>query len=215
MEELNRFKDIQLTDMETESIVGAVSSLKHKVCAEVAEEAKELADISKQLQGEVLEKRQRVMQLLADLLLDSSTNEQTNKVSQDQALMVDESQDDGSEDDKLTPPIVDSYPDSARKDIDSIKNSTSQSKKKAAEILSVVLESSRSTATKREGLGEWTVAARVNNDRCKRCEDLDEEEVCGDNGKTYRTLCHAVNCGGLALRDISVGSCVLKVTTIA
>lgn len=58
------------------------------------------------------------------------------------------------------------------------------------------------------------VAGRVNEDRCARCEELDDEEVCGDNGKTYRTLCHAVNCAGLALRDISVGSCAKKVLYI-
>lgn len=55
------------------------------------------------------------------------------------------------------------------------------------------------------------VAGNVNIDRCDRCEELDDEEVCGDNGKTYRTLCHAVNCAGLALKDISAGSCALKV----
>lgn len=59
------------------------------------------------------------------------------------------------------------------------------------------------------------VAGTVNEERCARCEELDNEEVCGDNGKTYRTLCHAVNCAGLALKDISVGSCAAKVIIVA
>ena len=55
------------------------------------------------------------------------------------------------------------------------------------------------------------IAGHINNDRCNRCEELDDEEVCGDNGKTYRTLCHAVNCAGLAIKDIAAGSCAKKV----
>ena len=55
------------------------------------------------------------------------------------------------------------------------------------------------------------VAGHVSKGRCRLCEDLDGEEVCGDNGKTYRTLCHAVNCAGLALRDIVPGACITKV----
>ena len=58
------------------------------------------------------------------------------------------------------------------------------------------------------------VAGYKNEDRCSRCEELDHEEVCGDNGKTYRTLCHAVNCAGLALKDITSGSCAMKVVHI-
>lgn len=67
--------------------------------------------------------------------------------------------------------------------------------------------------TRKQKSSPVRVAGKVNNDRCKRCEDLDDEEVCGDNGKTYRSLCHAVNCAGLALRDISAGSCATKVST--
>ena len=58
------------------------------------------------------------------------------------------------------------------------------------------------------------VAGTVSAERCARCEELDNEEVCGDNGKTYRTLCHAVNCGGLALKDIATGSCAAKVIVL-
>lgn len=55
------------------------------------------------------------------------------------------------------------------------------------------------------------VAGHVNKERCGLCEELDNEEVCGDNGKTYRTMCHAINCAGLALRDVAAGACVTKV----
>ena len=37
------------------------------------------------------------------------------------------------------------------------------------------------------------------------------EEVCGRNGKTYNSLCHAVNCGGLREEDVSVAPCALDV----
>ena len=192
MEELNRFKDIQLNDMETDSIISAVSALKRKVCAEVAQEAKELADISKQLQGEVLEKRRHVMQLLSDLLLDTTIPQENPDVKK-----LDESEE--------LPPTA---PESAEGATDS-----SSLVKKTDDIMSVVFSessNSKSSSTRREG--EWRVAGRVNEDRCQRCEDLDEEEVCGNNGQTYRTLCHAVNCAGLALRDISIGACAVKVT---
>ena len=33
------------------------------------------------------------------------------------------------------------------------------------------------------------------------------EEVCGSNGKTYNSLCHAINCGHLKEMDITFGSC--------
>lgn len=65
--------------------------------------------------------------------------------------------------------------------------------------------------TKKQISSPVQAAGKANYDRCMRCEDLDDEEVCGDNGKTYRSLCHAVNCAGLALRDISAGSCATKV----
>ncbi len=46
---------------------------------------------------------------------------------------------------------------------------------------------------------------------CSRCEDKVREEVCGANGKTYNSLCHAVNCGGLKEGDITAGPCKNKV----
>lgn len=51
----------------------------------------------------------------------------------------------------------------------------------------------------------------VNLDRCNRCEPLIGEEVCGANGKTYVSLCHAVNCAGLRESDIMAGQCVEEV----
>lgn len=51
----------------------------------------------------------------------------------------------------------------------------------------------------------------VNSDRCRRCEPLIGEEVCGANGKTYVSLCHAVNCAGLRESDIIAGRCVEEV----
>ena len=62
-----------------------------------------------------------------------------------------------------------------------------------------------------------TVPSRIkvaedNMERCERCEDLGEEAVCGANGQTYRTLCHAVNCAGLELRHITHGACNTKVS---
>ena len=52
---------------------------------------------------------------------------------------------------------------------------------------------------------------RVDNDRCSRCEHLVGEEVCGANGKTYVSLCHAVNCAGLRESDITAGRCIEEV----
>lgn len=45
---------------------------------------------------------------------------------------------------------------------------------------------------------------------CSQCEDKTGEEVCGANGKTYNSLCHAVNCGGLKEMDVTFGSCENK-----
>ena len=52
---------------------------------------------------------------------------------------------------------------------------------------------------------------RVNQDHCDRCEPLVGEEVCGGNGKTYVSLCHAVNCAGLRESDITAGRCIEEV----
>ncbi len=51
----------------------------------------------------------------------------------------------------------------------------------------------------------------INSDRCNRCEPLIGEEVCGVNGKTYVSLCHAVNCAGLRESDITASRCVEEV----
>lgn len=52
---------------------------------------------------------------------------------------------------------------------------------------------------------------KVVDDPCDRCEDKKGEEVCGGNGKTYNSLCHAVNCAGLKAKDVTAGSCEKKV----
>ena len=52
----------------------------------------------------------------------------------------------------------------------------------------------------------------VVDDPCSKCEEKKGEEVCGDNGKTYNTLCHAVNCAGLKEDDIKDGPCEKKVS---
>ena len=52
---------------------------------------------------------------------------------------------------------------------------------------------------------------RVDQEHCQHCESLIGEEVCGANGKTYISLCHAVNCAGLRESDIIAGRCVTEV----
>lgn len=52
---------------------------------------------------------------------------------------------------------------------------------------------------------------RVDQEHCQRCEPLIGEEVCGANGRTYVSLCHAVNCAGLRESDIIAGRCVEEV----
>lgn len=51
----------------------------------------------------------------------------------------------------------------------------------------------------------------IDKDQCQRCEPLVGEEVCGRNGKTYTSLCHAVNCAGLRESDITAGRCIDEV----
>ena len=219
MEELNRFKDIQLSDIETDNIVNAVGSLKRKVCAEVGQEARELADISKQLQTEVLEKRQHVMQLLTDLLLDSTAGDQKDRIKFDKISLPPENDDDkdaGDDRSSLGQALLPGVDKIIELDVGNVKKSNRTSP------LSTSVESPGGTNSKeirvsslsrkrQGGQGGW-MAGQVDPERCELCEDLDNEEVCGGNGRTYRTLCHAVNCAGLALRDISIGSCISKVT---
>lgn len=52
---------------------------------------------------------------------------------------------------------------------------------------------------------------RVDQEHCQRCEPLIGEKVCGANGRTYVSLCHAVNCAGLRESDIIAGRCVEEV----
>lgn len=47
-------------------------------------------------------------------------------------------------------------------------------------------------------------------EECAKCEEKVGEEVCGSNGKTYNSLCHAISCGGLKQMDVTFGSCENK-----
>lgn len=176
IQELNNFRDLQLTENEAGDV--AVSSLQLQLCEEVNEQTNELEKITKQLKGKVTETRQHVINQLTDLLMDESLQqvavESDNSTSASIAIKV---------------------INSAKK----LSNANST-------IKNVNRTVSISTISK-----PVRVAGRVNKNRCELCEELDNEEVCGDNGKTYRTLCHAVNCAGLALRDIAIGSCITKV----
>ena len=40
-----------------------------------------------------------------------------------------------------------------------------------------------------------------------RCEHKTGEDVCGANGVTYMSMCHAVNCAHLQQSDVAIGSC--------
>ena len=51
--------------------------------------------------------------------------------------------------------------------------------------------------------------------RCKSCEPLVGEEVCGRNGRTYNSFCHAINCARLLEDDISPGPCTEKASSVA
>ena len=61
--------------------------------------------------------------------------------------------------------------------------------------------------TRRDTAGKNDVV----NDPCKRCEEKKNEAVCGNNRKTYNSLCHAVNCADLQVEDVREGPCETKV----
>lgn len=44
-------------------------------------------------------------------------------------------------------------------------------------------------------------------DPCMECDDEPVEPVCGPNWKTYRSMCHAVRCGGFSVEDVKGGKC--------
>ena len=60
--------------------------------------------------------------------------------------------------------------------------------------------------------GLKVIAGSASSSHCSRCERRVNETVCGANGQTFPTLCHAINCGGLSLNDITYGNCRNKVS---
>ena len=42
---------------------------------------------------------------------------------------------------------------------------------------------------------------------CHACGFMPENPVCGEDGQTYPSMCHAMNCRGLDADDIIPGSC--------
>ena len=48
-----------------------------------------------------------------------------------------------------------------------------------------------------------------------RCDKVKGDPVCGDNGMTYISMCHAINCGKLKKEQVSSGTCETKVCKIA
>lgn len=86
------------------------------------------------------------------------------------------------------------------------RHKQAQSKKTAPNsVAAPTNQQAKASAKKEDDIGE------INSDRCNRCEPLVGEEVCGVNGKTYVSLCHAVNCAGLRESDITAGRCVEEV----
>ena len=44
-------------------------------------------------------------------------------------------------------------------------------------------------------------------DDCYKCRDEKINPVCGRNGRTYQSPCHAMNCGGLTRDLLTLGKC--------
>ena len=44
-------------------------------------------------------------------------------------------------------------------------------------------------------------------DPCMECDYDPILPVCGLNWKTYRSMCHALQCGGLRVGDVKQGAC--------
>jgi hypothetical protein len=183
IQELNNFELMAENDTPAEE---ATSAPKIEICARVRKGARKLRHTAEALRHKIVGRRKNIIKLLNNLI--SATTD-------------------------TVPPIVD-MPVDVPVDVPvnvpvnvPVKIKPIVEMKKVVEVeenaVETVVESKPAVLVRLAGV--------VSEVRCARCEELDDEEVCGDNGKTYRTLCHAVNCGGLALKDISVGSCVTKV----
>ena len=181
LEELNSFKEFMVTKERDDDVVDTVSSLHQQLCAEVKAEAKQVKDASKQVQRDMLVRKQHVQNLLKDLLVASSPTQPVVIVNRTTTT--------------VRAPTV------------------AMAKKKIIKVIPVTATVKPPTLPPPPTTPpvRTRVAGYVDKERCSLCEELDDQEVCGDNGNTYRTMCHAVNCAGLALRDISTGACNTKV----
>ena len=54
-----------------------------------------------------------------------------------------------------------------------------------------------------------------NRNACSLCEPLVGQLVCGTDGNTYTTLCHAVHCAGLTEKQVTMGACTEMVSWVA
>lgn len=52
----------------------------------------------------------------------------------------------------------------------------------------------------------------IDRKACAQCEPLVGELVCGVDGNTYVTLCHAVHCAGLTVWEVKMGACTEMVS---
>ena len=52
----------------------------------------------------------------------------------------------------------------------------------------------------------------IDREACAQCEPLVGELVCGVDGNTYVTLCHAVHCAGLTEQEVTMGACTETVS---
>ena len=52
----------------------------------------------------------------------------------------------------------------------------------------------------------------INRNACSLCEPLVGQLVCGIDGNTYMTLCHAVHCAGLTEKQVTMGACTEMVS---
>ena len=158
----------------------------------------------------VMAKRARIIQLVQELNnfkhLDSETNNIVNSIN---SLQLELCMEEAMELEDTSKKLRKKVEDKRRYVLDILSNLLKEKGIPEEKDVSLVFLN-----TEKQESSLVQVAGKANYARCKRCEDLDDEEVCGDNGQTYRSLCHAVNCAGLALRDISAGSCATKVRIV-
>ena len=47
---------------------------------------------------------------------------------------------------------------------------------------------------------------------CRSCGTMRRQPVCGRDGRTYASMCYAVNCRGLSADQLTEGSCMRRVS---